>query len=66
MFDDSNSNFSRKIFVLKFDFATIISVKTFMKGKYPNPTLWLTDSSADPGGPKTYGFDGSGTLVIWK
>jgi hypothetical protein len=25
--------------------------------------LWITDPDADPGGPKTYGSSGSGTLV---
>jgi hypothetical protein len=38
------------------------------KGKDPDPdpSLWLTDPEADPGGPKSYGSygPGSGTLEI--
>ncbi len=38
-------------FLLKFNFATIISVQpnTFMRnGKDPDPYSWLTDLDADP------------------
>jgi hypothetical protein len=62
MFYDKNKILSKKIFVLKFYFATIISVRlnTFNfceKGKDPDP-------DPGPGGPKTYGSrSGSGTLA---
>ncbi len=37
-------------------------LNTFLRiGKDPDPYLWLTDP--EPGGPKTYGASGSGTLV---
>jgi hypothetical protein len=56
MLDDYNYTFSKKIFVLKFYFATVISVHStrMRKGKDPDPGyLCLTDPDADSGGPKT-------------
>ncbi len=32
------------------------------KGKDPDPYFCLRDTDADPGGPNTYGSNGSGTL----
>ncbi len=59
MFDDKNEVFSQKICVVKFCFATVISVRWTLlrKGKDPESDpdpgsyFWLADP--DPGGPKT-------------
>jgi hypothetical protein len=32
--------------------------------KDPDPYLGLTDPDPDPGGPKTYGSDGSGSATL--
>jgi hypothetical protein len=32
----------------------------------PDPYLWLTDQDANPGGPKTSGFSGSGSATLAK
>ncbi len=61
-------NFNQENFVLKFYFATIISVRSTLlwdregSGSGSVRYLWLTDPDADPGGPKTYGS--CGTLLL--
>jgi hypothetical protein len=49
-------------FVLKFYFASIVSVRLYEEREDSNPYLWLTD----PEGPKTCGSCGSGSLTLLK